>query len=668
MDKVVHLEPGGSKRPLLVPAVAVASLLLAAYSNSFSNAFHFDDDHVVVNNLYLRSLKNAGHFFTDAHTFSSQPTNATYRPLLSLSYALDYAIAGDLDVRQFHLTQFLLLLALGICVFLLFLHIFERTRSAPENGILALFGAAVFVLHPTNTETFNLISSRSDLLSTLFLVVALLFYVRGGALRRFHLYLIPFFLGGLVKASVVAFAPMLLSYQLLFEDDTTERWWVRLRRAVPAFAASAALLWFLDRMNAPEWRPGGGDVVEYLRTQIWVWVVYFRLFFFPVGLSADTDLRAIPSWIDPRIIAGALFVVALVWAVRKFSADRITRPVAFGLIWFALGLVPTSSIFPLGEFMNEHRIFLPYIGLALATSWAVALLSRREHLSTATGRKVVSVICVAAVVAFAAGTYQRNKVWKTGESLWLDVTRKSPGNGRGLMAYGLARMAAGDEATALQYFERSLRVIPDYVPLQVNLALVKDRLGDARAAERHFLNALRLKPADGYTHLLLCSLVELARSQPRGYTASQGGARLSPGFEPPRALLLGLYAARGSQQGLELLIEEIERIVPQDSTTALLRAVLFSEPQNPTVMMQRAQDAIAGRDVIEAAVACRAALRADSKSFEARNTLSWALITLGFLPEAIEVLEPLTREFPEAPEPKRNLARARTLLARTPPI
>src|SRR5439155_18800718 len=56
-------------------------LVLGAYSNSLHNSFHFDDSHVIEENLFIRDLRNLPRFFTDARTFSSLPTNATYRPV-----------------------------------------------------------------------------------------------------------------------------------------------------------------------------------------------------------------------------------------------------------------------------------------------------------------------------------------------------------------------------------------------------------------------------------------------------------------------------------------------------------------------------------------------------------------------------------------------------------
>ena len=96
------------------------ALLVAAYSNVFSNAFHFDDSHVVVDNIYIRSLANAGRFFTDVRTTSALPQNQAYRPLVTLSLAVDYALGRGLSPRAFHVDQLLLLVLLGIALFFLY--------------------------------------------------------------------------------------------------------------------------------------------------------------------------------------------------------------------------------------------------------------------------------------------------------------------------------------------------------------------------------------------------------------------------------------------------------------------------------------------------------------------------------------------------------------------
>ena len=195
--------------------------------------------------------------------------------------------------------------------------IFSRTLPAAWNGMAAVLATALFCLHPANTETMNFISSRSDLLSTLFVVMALLVYVHFRTARLYYLYLIPIAVGALVKAPVVMFAPLLLVHLLLFGEVSEAsrkpvpprryKFAEALRETIPSFVLGGFLLWFLNSMNLPEWKSGGGDRWEYLRTQAWVCFHYLRLFFFPVGLTADSDLVTFRDWYDTRMFAGFSF-------------------------------------------------------------------------------------------------------------------------------------------------------------------------------------------------------------------------------------------------------------------------------------------------------------------------------------------------------------------------
>jgi tetratricopeptide (TPR) repeat protein len=145
-------------------------------------------------------------------------------------------------------------------------------------------------------------------------------------------------------------------------------------------------------------------------------------------------------------------------------------------------------------------MYFPFVGLALAACWPVALwLYRREPLSRRSRATLAAVCCVVLAVS-AVGVRERNRVWHTEESLWRDVTLKSPHNGRGLMNYGLTQMAKGEMKTALDYFERALVFTPNYPTLEVNLGVVNSALNRGAEAEQHFQRAVQLAPADAVSH------------------------------------------------------------------------------------------------------------------------------------------------------------------------
>ena len=93
----------------------------------------------------------------------------------------------------------------------------------------------------------------------------------------------------------------------------------------------------------------------------------------------------------------------------------------------------------------------------------------------------------------AYGTYQRNQVWSSPESLWYDATIKSPGNGRALMNYGLTQMAKGKYDVALDYYQRALQLLPNYALLHTNLGIVYGAMKQPAEAERYFKRALQLE-------------------------------------------------------------------------------------------------------------------------------------------------------------------------------
>ena len=121
--------------------------ILAAYANHFHNSFHFDDAHTIVNNAAIRELRNIPLFFRDATTFSSLPSNQSYRPLVSTLLAIDYRLAGGLQPFWFHLSIFALFIALTLLLAFVIHRLLERTHVI-SNRWIALAAAAWYGLHP----------------------------------------------------------------------------------------------------------------------------------------------------------------------------------------------------------------------------------------------------------------------------------------------------------------------------------------------------------------------------------------------------------------------------------------------------------------------------------------------------------------------------------------
>src|SRR5438874_4607488 len=110
-----------TKKSTLIGIAAILLLMVcAAYSNHFTNGFQFDDTHTIVDNIYIRNIKNLPLFFTDIKYFGTNITNQAYRPILVSLNAIDYWWAGGLKPAYFHADIFLSYIVLLVLLFFLF--------------------------------------------------------------------------------------------------------------------------------------------------------------------------------------------------------------------------------------------------------------------------------------------------------------------------------------------------------------------------------------------------------------------------------------------------------------------------------------------------------------------------------------------------------------------
>ena len=645
-----HLLPEPNSRgsglsiAFLLAAACGLAFFFAAYSNIFDNAFHFDDSHVLVNNVFIRNLANADRFFTDVRTVSALPQNQNYRPLVTLSLAVDYYFGQGLSARASHFDQLFLMALLGVALYFLYHRVMESASPAPLNRLLALFAATLFCVHTVNTETMNLMHARSEILSALGIVGGFLVYLGSPRLRRLQAHLVPMALGALAKTPAVLLAPLLFVWEFVVAgpQQETRPFTARLRSAVrataPAFMAGLVLFWFIEKkMSPPTLDYGGGNRIAYAQTQVWVWLHYLRLFVLPFGLTADTDLKLIPVWYDIRVLAGAFALIVLTWVAVRCAKTPRAWPVTFGLAWFAIGLLPTSSVIPLAEPLNEHRVFLPYIGLVLSTVWGTRLLLEgRVRRSTP-----VVAAALAVLAGFAVGTHVRNRVWLTGETLWADVTAKSPANGRAWMNYGTALMARGDYARARDCYEQAAPLTPNYWALEINRAIVEDALGNAAAAEPHFKRGIELGPAQPDTHFFFARWLARRGRGPEAAEQLRTAARLSPGAASARDLLMDLLAAIGDSSGAAALAREALDAEPSNA-----RARTYFEGGIPAeagadVAARRRTGISLGQqgDLVASALAYRAALQLEPQDADSLNNLGWTLGRLGYFAQAVPPLE-----------------------------
>lgn len=564
------------RNTLLFYILLIILAVTAVYSNHFYNGFHFDDSHSIYDNPNIRHIQNIPKFFKDGTTSSILPQNQSYRPVTTASLAIDYWLSKGYDPFFYHLSTFILFLLQGILMIIFFNRLFGLSSQNSNIMYVALFATTWYLLHPAIAETVNYIIARADIQSTVAVLAGFVLYACSPFCRRTFIYLLPVAIGVLAKPPAVMFAPIFFFYVLMFEEklsliDIFKRAHLKqlgkaIWRSVPAFIVCGGMYLLVDRMTPKTWEPGGHSPLQYLITQPFVILHYFITFFWPTGLSADSDWGVLDSIKDWRFFAGCLFLLIMIGIAFYTSRSSKLRPISFGILWFFIALAPTSSIIPLGEVLNDHRMFFPFVGLTLSVSWAIGLLVFKlmaaKESFLAKNAKLLWVPVLAIFVTCAYGTWKRNNVWHSEESLWLNVTVKSPKNGRGLMNYGNILVSEGKYAEAENYFNRAQQLLPNYSFIYINMGVLKDKQGKFKDAESYFIQGILLGPQYAVHHKLYGKFLYDMRRYREAEVELERSLNLSAGDLETHQYLLQTFDALGEWDNLKLLAKGTLQLEP----------------------------------------------------------------------------------------------------------
>lgn len=478
-------EPPSSRRRLQ-PAATLAILAIAtllAYSRVLDGEFQFDDATAVVENAAIRDLGR----FVRQDLLGGFAT--TGRPVTQLTFAVDYAVGG-LGVRAYHRTSVALHLAVAALVFLLTRKTLRRLGGSQADG-LAAWTAGLFALHPLQSQAVSYLSQRAEVLASLFYLLACLLLLEAeerGATRRgalaFAGALVAFVLGLGSKQIVVTFPAAFLLYAAAFPRRGTGEATAAPARRIGRSVALAAPFLLLSavysavQLGALRADTGVGFDLpslgpwRYLLTQLRVILVYLRLLVWPAGQNLDYAFPAADTLLEPRTLLAALglstLVASALWGWRwsrsaggEVPARALARLAAFGLFWFLLLLAPTSSVVPIRDVIEEHRVYLASWGVLLAFAAAARLVYVRLAGSGEAPRRAMAAAALGLWAVLGVATYQRNAVWETSLALWRDVVAKSPTKARAHENLGHALHRAGDSRGAAAEYVTALRLAAD---------------------------------------------------------------------------------------------------------------------------------------------------------------------------------------------------------------
>src|SRR6266540_15231 len=459
------------------PAKIAATLAAAVFLGTLPNQPVLDDGWAVLDNPLVRTLDVARIFAKHYGNSGSATLAGTYRPIATLTCAVQYALHGPAPI-PFHAVNVLFHAATTALVVLLARRVLATI--APARAAAGALGAGMlFAVHPAHVEAIAPIVGRADLLAAALGVAALLLAL--SPRPRWRLAAASAALAAAVLSKeIAATVPLLyLLVALLLPAaaglDATPGLASRERRRALLAAASVAAALALAVVPYFVLKPGGAGVPPQARwfqgqppAVVWNTVTralaeYWRILAFPWRLMTDFGYAAKIPFTHRFGAESALATVTWcsVLAIGILSSRR--APVrSLAVLWTFVGLLPVSNVVPIGALMAERFLYLPSVGLCI---WAGQLPQIwRERARSAGGRTAVGAIFALVLVLLAGRTVTRAAVWRTPERLYETELLHAPldpvVNNNLAMEYS----ARGDHRGALERLDVVLRTAPWYWP------------------------------------------------------------------------------------------------------------------------------------------------------------------------------------------------------------
>ncbi len=474
------------------------------YANTLHNPMFWDDYANVVDNQFIKDWRYLPDYFSKNLTAGAGGLNNYWRPMLLLVYSLEWHLWQDWVVG-YHLVDISFHIANAVFLFFVLFFIFK-------SRFLAFSAALIFLVHPLQTEAVTWITGLGDALSAFFIFLGILFYLKFRISgdpplksRSYLLSLIMYILALMSKEIAIIMPAFIFIVDFFFLGQNADKGfslkeklkkigkalWPFLVLAGVYIVLRATILNFLDTFNLHlEENIFTLNFHVRLFTFLKVLLIYFGLLFWPFNLHLErsSEIGLADSFNSfPVILGGFIFLGLLVLAFSQFKRFPV---LSFGILWFFIGLAPTSNLLvPVNGLLYEHWLYLPLIGIFLVLIWLGKILAGKYN-----QQKAGVALLAGFLIFLSILTVNRNKDWRDPVILYEQILKYSPSNYRATNNLGTVYETRGNYERAEALYQRAIYIDPFKPRTYYNLGSVYLKTGKSDLAVKNFDASISFNP------------------------------------------------------------------------------------------------------------------------------------------------------------------------------
>ncbi|KAB2832043.1 MAG: hypothetical protein F9K48_11225, partial [Candidatus Brocadia sp.] len=358
------------KQIVVFSLIFISAFSLLLYLNTSNGNFLREDFKIIVENSFIKEWQYLPQVFTK--NYFSISGEMSYRPLVTISYFIDYAI-WHLNPFGFHMTNIVFHVMNTLLFYLLL-------RAVLSNNKIIFLSILFFVTHPVLVETVNAVGYREDLLCATFLLVSFIYFIKSDSLfyrensqtTRFAFYyaisLVSYLCALFSKEMAITLPVLLVVFMVFSRQKPLVSFTKRLKGmyagylAISLFYLIIRFVVFSNPAFKSSYQPGGFWVNAF--TMIKILASYIKLSFFPLHLNADYVVPLITHPWEGSCILALTFLISIFVIFAVLCKTR--NMFAVWMSWFFITLLPVMNIIPIDNIMAERYLYIPVMGFCAA--------------------------------------------------------------------------------------------------------------------------------------------------------------------------------------------------------------------------------------------------------------------------------------------------------------
>lgn len=474
------------------------------YGNTIWNKWAVDDEFVTGpdNQLVTKGFKAIPEIFSTTYisqTGNLSSQNADYRPIVKLTYALEYAFWGGNKAGRSHAVNILIYFFISITLFFILKRLFSN-----YNVLFPFLVTLLFMVHPVHSEVVASLKNRDEMLAFLCGLGGLYFFLRYADEKKVKFFifaLVTFFVGYLSKSSIL---PFLLIYPLtlyFFKNLPPKQFlWIFLGVVGVVILAQFGPNLFIGktpRVNSYIENPLFFEKNFWIRTGTGLvsLLFYIKMLFYPYPLLYYYGYDTIPitNWSHPLVwVSFLIYASLLLFALWKLKEKHV---LSYAILFYLIFIAMYSNIlFPVVGIVGERFVFAASTGFCIAFVYLVFKIFRTDPKRLTieiSERTRILVLVILLVIPSGYLVIKRNRAWRNLYDLCARDVSKLERSAKANIQYAgvllnkiykskeedRSMMAQSYAPVVIKYFRKGLEIYPENYETLNDLATVYLNLG-----------------------------------------------------------------------------------------------------------------------------------------------------------------------------------------------